>query len=549
MGVVETKVRFSNIQATVTNCFPKDWLWMDNFTNGPVARILLSWDKDIFSVHLEFKSEQMLVVKVELCQGNKSFLLSIVYGHNSIIDRRVLWRNLKRGGAGDNKSKLDRVLSNIEWLDSFPHAEAVFLPPGISDHCLMSVTMVPPLGGRKPFKFFNFWLQHPQFQQILVSSWNEGVDGTPMYALTTKLKRLKGVLKSMNLKCYSNISRRVAEAREKLLFTQSLLFATPCDVALCQQEKELVGRYVELRTAEESFMRQRSRIKWLALGDQNTTFFHQKVCARRALNTILSLNDANGNRVEDPEAIKTLFIDYYTRLLGTAHEGRVDATTPLQNAITTRFSDSDQLMLIKPVTDEEIKKALWSINGDKAPGPDGYNSMFYQRNWEAVGPNLTAAVSSFFKSGFLLKERNTTTISLIPKVSAPLSAKDFRPISCCNVTLKCVTKVLANRLQSLLPHIINKSQSAFVKGRFIIDNVLLMQELVRGYHRDNDVPRCALKLDLMMAYDSVDWSFLFGTIRVMGFPALYVHWDHQCVTTVRYSVVINGSLEGFFQGK
>ncbi|KAG5547389.1 hypothetical protein RHGRI_013168 [Rhododendron griersonianum] len=306
---------------------------------------------------------------------------------------------------------------------------------------------------------------------------------------------------------------------------------------------------MELRIAEESFMRQRSRIKWLALGDQNTKFFHQKVCARRARNTILSLTDTNGNRVDDPEAVKKLILDYYISLLGSVRDGRVDATDQLQLAITNRISDTAQHMLVQPVIGEEIKKTLWSIHGDKAPGPNGYNSMFYQKNWLVVGPRLTAGVSTLFNTGFLLKEWNTTAISLIPKVSAPLSSKDFRPISCCNVTLKCVTKVLANRLQAILPSIINKSQSAFIKGRSIIDNVLLMQELVRGYHKDNDVPRCAIKLDLMKAYDSVDWFFLFDTMRIMGFPALYIHWVRQCVTTVRYSVVINGSLEGFFQGQ
>lgn len=158
------------------------------------------------------------VVKIK-----KSFLLFIVYGHNSTMEHRSLWQDMraiqqrnpdrawlqmgdfntvrlsserlvgfdstaasefnqclygisqddlpvkgfwytwtnKRGGVGDNKSKLDRVISNIDWLDSYPHAGAVFLPPGISDHCLISVTMVPPNGGRKPFKFFNFWVQHP----------------------------------------------------------------------------------------------------------------------------------------------------------------------------------------------------------------------------------------------------------------------------------------------------------------------------------------------------------------------------------------------------
>lgn len=149
----------------------------------------------------------------------------------------------------------------------------------------------------------------------------------------------------------------------------------------------------------------------------------------------------------------------------------------------------------------------------------------------------------------MLKEWNATAISLILKVNAPITAKDFRPIPCCNVTLKCITKILANRLQSVLPYLFNKSQFAFVQGRSIVDNVLLMQELARGCHRDDGVPRCALKLDLMKAYDSMDWQFLFDTMGVMGFPSLFAHWVKQCVNTVRYSLVINGSLEVFFQEK
>lgn len=76
-----------------------------------------------------------------------------------------------------------------------------------------------------------------------------------------------------------------------------------------------------------------------------------------------------------------------------------------------------------------------------------------------------------------------------------------------------------------------------------------MQELVRGYYHDEGEPRCAIKLDLMKAYDSEDWHFLFDTMLVMGFPSLFVHWIKQCVCITKYSVVINGSLEGFFQGK
>lgn len=96
-----------------------------------------------------------------------------------------------------------------------------------------------------------------------------------------------------------------------------------------------------------------------------------------------------------------------------------------------------------------------------------------------VGGEFTTAVSSFFETGILLKEWNATAISLIPKASAPSFVRDYRPISCCNVKYKCITKVLPTRMQAVMPFIINHAQSAFIKGRSIVDNVLLMQELVR----------------------------------------------------------------------
>lgn len=90
------------------------------------------------------------------------------------------------------------------------------------------------------------------------------------------------------------------------------------------------------------------------------------------------------------------------------------------------------------------------------------------------------------------------------------SLGDFRPISCCNVLYKCILKIIANHLCVWLPHFINLNQSAFVKGRSIVDNILLCKELVRGYHRIVSKSRCLLKVDFQKAYDSIHWDFLFG---------------------------------------
>jgi hypothetical protein len=158
------------------------------------------------------------------------------------------------------------------------------------------------------------------------------------------------------------------------------------------------------------------------------------------------------------------------------------------------------------------------------------------------------AVKSFFESGRLLREVNSTAISLIPKVPNPTLLKDFRPISCCNTIYKCIAKILANRMKIVLPCLVGKFQTAFVKGRRIGDNILLAQELFRNYHRDKGSPRCAIKVDLMKAYDTVRWDFINNVLKIVGFPDTMVRWIMECVTTPWFSVNINGELNGYFPG-
>lgn len=139
------------------------------------------------------------------------------------------------------------------------------------------------------------------------------------------------------------------------------------------------------------------------------------------------------------------------------------------------ISLEQQQVLCKPISLSEIKDALWSIGGDKAPGPNGYSSHFYKDNWELVKDDVEEAVKIFLSSGKMLKQVNATTITLIPKCNPPKKVTDFRQIACCNTLYKCVSKVLSNRLKMVLPHIIDEAQCAFVENRDIIQNILLCQ--------------------------------------------------------------------------
>jgi len=195
---------------------------------------------------------------------------------------------------------------------------------------------------------------------------------------------------------------------------------------------------------------------------------------------------------------------------------------------------------------KEVREVFFSLKDNKAPGPDGYSAGFFKKAWSIVGEEVTHAILSFFETGKLLKVVNTTTIVLIPKVPNPSSVKDFRPISCCNTIYKCISKIIANRIKVVLSDLVGPCQSAFVASRNISDNILFSQELLRNYHLDSGSPRCALKVDLMKAYDTVRWDFIVEILRLSGFPSHVVDWIWACMSTPKFSVSVNREVNGFF---
>ncbi|PKI71887.1 hypothetical protein CRG98_007746 [Punica granatum] len=147
------------------------------------------------------------------------------------------------------------------------------------------------------------------------------------------------------------------------------------------------------------------------------------------------------------------------------------------------------------------------------------------------------------------REVNSMIIALVPKEEKADSTKNFRPISYCNMVYKCITKVIANRLKGVLPDVISLHQSAFVQGRKISNNVLLAHELVRNYHKHRVTPRCAIKIDLMKAFDSLNWDFVLNSLDAMGIPSTFLKRIRGCITSSYFFVAINGSLASYFAGQ
>ena len=118
-------------------------------------------------------------------------------------------------------------------------------------------------------------------------------------------------------------------------------------------------------------------------------------------NNILSIHDDNGIRTEEESAVKNKIVGFYTKLLGTQFDKKKGYGEMMKSLITSKVSDEFKAELIKEVTTEEIKLAMFSIKGDKAPGPDGHNVFFHQ-NWDSVGSDVVSAIKHFFVTGFII---------------------------------------------------------------------------------------------------------------------------------------------------
>lgn len=141
----------------------------------------------------------------------------------------------------------------------------------------------------------------------------------------------------------------------------------------------------------------------------------------------------------------------------------------------------------------------------------------------------------------MLSEINKTHITLIPKINAPITPKNFRPISLCNVIYKIIAKSLAERIKHHLPHVIHPSQSAFVQGKHKASNIIIAQEIIHSFNLKNWKQKAFfLKLDLAKAFDRIEWNFIVSALRRLGFNEHFIKLMYNCISTTNISVLING---------
>ena len=183
----------------------------------------------------------------------------------------------------------------------------------------------------------------------------------------------------------------------------------------------------------------------------------------------------------------------------------------------------------------------------KTPGTDGLPAEFYKIFWSDISDALIAALNFSYDINKLSITQRRGLIKLIPKKETDLkNLKNWRPLSLLNCDYKIAAKSIANRIQATLPKLINNDQTGFIKGRFIGENIRLIDSII-NYTANTNIPGLILLLDFEKAFDTLEWPFIEKTLQHYGFGLSIQKWIRTLYCDIESCIINNGWMSDCFK--
>ena len=288
----------------------------------------------------------------------------------------------------------------------------------------------------------------------------------------------------------------------------------------------------------------RSKARWVEDGERVTSYFCSLEKRHYINKTMNKLTMDNDRSITDKSTIRQEVRNFYFNLYSKKDVDDVDVANLVHNLPC--LSDNDAQSLEGELSYEEISIALKNMKNGKSPGSDGFPVEFFKFFWKKIGYFVLRSLNEGFRKGHLSTTQKEGIIICIPKTDKSRDKiKNWRPISLLNTVYKIGSASIANRIKTVLTNLIHEDQTGFISGRYIGDNIRLIYDII-SYVTDNNMPGILLCLDFEKAFDSVDWGFMFKTLKLFGFKQDILKWISTFYNNLKSTVLINGHTSDWF---
>jgi hypothetical protein len=317
---------------------------------------------------------------------------------------------------------------------------------------------------------------------------------------------------------------RVRSCTKKIQLAEIQLQRDPSNEEVRGLLSEAQGQLTEEFQDSVARNRHLSSASWLRYGDtcSKTFFDFHRIGKKKALMREL---ETNSGTVSGQQDLAHYVTSFYTRLY-TSDADSPDTSAAQElcwQSVPSRVSVDANEGLVGSLSVEEVAKAIRALPKGKAPGHDGIPMEFFHECENEIAPDLHQAFSALLKEGETSAFINKGIITLIPKSGDHARLNNWRLITLLGSIYKILAKLLAGRLQAVLPNIIRQNQTGFVEGRSISDNVFIAQESL-GWAEESNQDLVLLLLDFEKTFDRIEWGFLFGALERLGFGSTWIRW-------------------------
>ncbi|GJR29224.1 RNA-directed DNA polymerase, eukaryota [Tanacetum coccineum] len=398
-------------------------------------------------------------------------------------------------------SKLDRFLVSEGIFVTFPTISAVCLDRHLSDHRPILLNEIHSDYGPTPFRVYHSWFKREGFDVMVEHAWRSFThnDSNWMIRFKKKLQDLKKIIR-----VWIRESNAHQVGVKKTILNDLVAIDKNLDKGIITDEilskrMDLNCKLHELKQMDLKDAAQKAKVNWAIEGDENSKFFHGVINKRRSQLAIRGVF-VSGDWYTNPSKVKEAFYDHFAARFKQPSRSRLKLSMPFPN----RLSPDQVGDLDNDISLDEIRKAVWDCGESKSPGG------------------------------------NSSFIALIPKVMDAKFVSDFRPISLIGSVYKVVTKILANRLATVISDLVSNTQSAFVANRQILDGPFILNEVLAWCKRKRK-QALVFKVDFAKAYDSVRWDFLLDVLLAFGFGPKWCQWIRGIFSSNMASILVNGS--------